>query len=211
MLAFDSQLRLLQEFTSDGRQVEKALRGLEAGDKGAAILDAVDFSAKLLNKTPEGRQRVLLLISETRDHGSHFAKLDDVAALIGAANLTVYSLAFSPTLSNILDTERGQNQDEMNSTVDLIALMGHARAAMKSNMAKAISAQTGGEYELFASRQRFETRMIDFTNHLHSRYLLSFEPKDPHPGPHRIQVRLRKPGTATVLARSSYWATSPVQ
>jgi hypothetical protein len=32
---------------------------------------------------PQGRQRALLLISETRDHGSHFAKLDDVVNLIG--------------------------------------------------------------------------------------------------------------------------------
>ena len=30
----------------------------------------------VLNRQPEGHQRLLLLISETRDHGSHFAKLD---------------------------------------------------------------------------------------------------------------------------------------
>ena len=56
---------------------------------------------------------MLLLISETRDHGSHFAKIDDVVTLIGNSNATVYTLAFSPTLSNILDTERGNNEDEM--------------------------------------------------------------------------------------------------
>jgi hypothetical protein len=47
--------------------------------------------------------------------------------------------------------------------------------------------------------------MIDFTNHLHSRYLLSFQPKSPEPGLHRIAVRLVSPQGNTVLARESYW------
>ena len=81
----------------------------------------------------------------------------------------------------------------------------------KLNTPKAIASQTGGEYELFESRKRFETRMIDFTNHLHNRYVLSFEPKNPKPGLHEIRVRLKEPGTATVLARSSYWVAAPAQ
>ena len=65
---------------------------------------------------------------------------------------------------------------------------------------------TGGEYELFTASRTFEARMIDFTNHLHSRYLLSIEPKNPHEGLHQLRVRLRDPGDRTVLARSRYWA-----
>jgi len=82
---------------------------------------------------------------------------------------------------------------------------------MKSNTPKAIDSQTGGEYELFESRRRFETRMVDFTNHLHNRYLLSFEPKNLEPGLHQIHVRLKQPGTATILARSNYWVAAPNQ
>jgi VWFA-related protein len=211
VLEFDSRLNLAQDFTDDAGQIATCLHHLEPGDRGAAILDAVQYSVRLLDKTPEGTQKVLLLISETRDHGSHFAKIDDVVTLIGNSNTTVYTLAFSPTISNILDTERGNNRDEMNSTVDLIALFAHARAAMKSNTPKAIASQTGGEYELFESRQRFETRMVDFTNHLHNRYLLSFEPKNLKPGLHQIRVRLKQPGAATILARSSYWVAAPNQ
>ena len=211
VLEFDSQLNLAQDFTDDAGQIATCLHHLEPGDRGAAILDAVQYSVRLLDKTSEGTQKVLLLISETRDHGSHFAKIDDVVTLIGNSNTTVYTLAFSPTISNILDTERGNNRDEMNSTVDLIALFAHARAAMKSNTPKAIASQTGGEYELFESRQRFETRMVDFTNHLHNRYLLSFEPKNLKPGLHQIRVRLKQPGAATILARSSYWVAAPNQ
>jgi VWFA-related protein len=211
ILTFDSQLNLAQDFTSDGTQIADCLQNVQSGDNGAAILDAVQYSVRLLNKSQESRQKVLLLVSETRDHGSHFAKIDDVVGLIGNSNTTVYALAFSPTLSNILDTERGNNEDEMKPGVDPIALLAQARAATKRNTPNAIASQTGGEYELFELRQRFETRMIDFTNHLHSRYVLSFEPKNPQPGLHQIRVRLKQPGTATVLARNRYWVAAPTQ
>jgi hypothetical protein len=69
-----------------------------------------------------------------------------------------------------------------------------------------VASMTGGEYEMFATGKNFDRRMIDFTNHVHSRYLLSFEPKSPHAGLHRLRVRLRDAGDTVVLARSSYWA-----
>ncbi|HET9165634.1 MAG TPA: VWA domain-containing protein, partial [Candidatus Angelobacter sp.] len=68
---------------------------------------------------------------------------------------------------------------------------------------------TGGEYELFTSRKSFERLMTDFDNHLHNRYLLRFEPKNPHPGLHHVRVRLKDAGDRIVLARSSYWVEDP--
>jgi hypothetical protein len=48
--------------------------------------------------------------------------------------------------------------------------------------------------------------MNDFTNHLHSRYLVSFAPKEPHPGLHLLRVRVKDNKDAVVLSRTSYWA-----
>jgi VWFA-related protein len=209
LLLFDSKLDLAHDFTNDAGLIEADLQSLQSGDGRAAILDAVAYSLKLLNKQPEGRQRVLLLISETRDHGSHFAKLDDVISLVGVTNTAVYALPFSPSLSQVLDTERGANRDEAywNAPPNVVAPLLMARQAMKKNVPKAIAAMTGGEYELFSSRKGFETDLNSFANHLHNRYLLSFEPKSPHPGLHRIRVRLRNPApNETVLFRSNYWA-----
>jgi hypothetical protein len=78
--------------------------------------------------------------------------------------------------------------------------------ALRENTSKTIAAMTGGEYELFKSHAGFESRMMEFANHLHSRYLLSFEPKDPHSGLHKVRVRLRRSENATVVARDRYWA-----
>jgi len=206
LLLFDSKLNLVHDFTKHAEVIEEDLKNLEEGDHGAAILDAVAYSAKMLAKRPEGRQRVLLLISETRDHGSRFAKIDDAVRLVGVTHTLVYALPFSPYISQQLDTARGSNRDEWGTGVDFIEKLAAARQAMRKNSAKALASMTGGEYELFATRKSFESDMISFANHLHSRYLLSFEPKDPHTGLHRIRVRLRNSGSnQTLLFRGTYW------
>ncbi len=206
IVEFDNQVQLIQDFSSDSERTTENLQGLQAGDGGAAILDALDYSVKLLEKAPRERQRVLLLISETRDHGSHDAKVNDVVAEIGQSSTVVYALAFAPSRSNILDTMRGNNVEEMNPGPDLLAPLFMAAAAMKKNMPRTVASMTGGEYELFATRKNFDARMVDFTNHVHNRYLLSFAPKNPRAGLHQIRVRLKDPGDRVVLARSSYWA-----
>jgi VWFA-related protein len=205
IVEFDSRVELTRNFSQDEALVDAELTNLQPGDHGAAILDAVGYSINLLRNEPEDRQRVLLLISETRDHGSR-VKIDDAVAAIGQANALMYALVFSPGVSNILDTGRGTNKSEMHPTLDLVDLANRTAQAMRKNVPSTVTAMTGGEYELFTTRKKFEIRMNDFTNHLHSRYLLSFAPSDPHPGLHQLRVRLKDPSNATVLARTSYWA-----
>jgi VWFA-related protein len=207
IVEFDSQVELKRDFTTNSSVIRQELRNLQAGDGGAAILDAVYFSEQRLDQVPAHRQRVLLLVSETRDHGSVWArKIDQVVTLVGSSKTSMYALTFSPSRSNILDTMRGTNTEEMHEGPDLLAPIFMGVQAMRKNSPKAIAAMTGGEYETFSTRDGFENRMLDFSNHLHSRYLLSFVAKDPHPGMHSIRVTLKRPETGKVLARSSYWA-----
>ena len=205
VVEFDSQVDLIRNFTKDASLVEDDLTNLQPGDGGATILDAIRYSVNLLKQEPDDRLRVLLLISETRDHRSH-EKIEDAVSAIGQSNAVMYALAFSPSLSNILDTGRGTNINEMHNGIDFLDLGYRTAQAMRKNVPSTIASMTGGEYELFATRNRFDSRMSDFTNHLHSRYLLSFAPQSPRPGLHQIRVRLRDTKDATVLARTSYWA-----
>jgi VWFA-related protein len=215
IVAFDSRVHGVENFTGDQTAVEQGLRSLQPGDSGAAILDAVNYSVRLLNDVPKNRKRVLLLISETRDHGSRSANVDDVIKAVGNSNVVVYTLAFSPSKSNILDTLRGNNnpdlhpeQQEVHEGPDLLAPLVLAAQAMRKNTAKEIASLSGGEYAMFDSGKTFDASMTTFDNHLHSRYLLSFQPAQPHPGLHHLSVRVKEPGDASVLARSSYWARS---
>ena len=213
LVEFDSHVRLVENFSDDETSIDDDLKELQPGDNGAAIRDAIDFSISLLEKEAADRQRILLLVSENRDHGSHVTKTDDLVAAIGNSNTVVYALSFSPSLSQVLDTEKGLNRDEAywDAPPDIIGSLLMIRNSMKTNITKTISSMTGGEYELFTSRKGFEERMVDFNNHLHSRYVLSFAPKESHPGLHQIRVRLKQslPGT-TVLSRASYWAMGTI-
>lgn len=206
VLFFDSKLDLVQDFTSNGDQVENRLKKLPSGDHGAAIMDAVAFSSRLLGRRPEGRKRVLLLISETRDHGSKFTTLESALGAINSNDVSIYTLPFAPYLSQQLDDLRGSNKDEWTPVIDLWARMQELRQAMRKNIPHTLASITGGEYQLFLSRNGLEDHLIDFANHLHNRYELSFEPKDPHPGLHQIRVLLRDDSRkATLLYRTTYW------
>jgi VWFA-related protein len=209
VVEFDSHVRLARDFTTDGNLIKSELKRLKGGDGGAAILDAVNYSVKLLNNVPNDHVRILLLISETRDHGSSLS-ISNVATTIANSNIVMYALAFSPALSQVLDDFRGNNEAKSNN-LDLLAPILMGAQGMRKNIPKAIASMTGGEYELFKSAKGFETRMNDFDNHLYNRYLLSFQPMDPHPGLHQVKVRLQHPAHDTVLARTNYWVAPPLR
>lgn len=230
IITFDSEIEVKQPFTTNGALIAADIERLTAGDHGAVIRDAVAYSAALLRHEPPERQRVLLLVSETRDHGSRVVSVEDTLRAITDGNILVYTLAFSPSLSEVLDVMRDDNgkghpvppldatkQDEIirgeilpngseRGAIPLQRLVVMAAQALRKNSPKTIASMTGGEYELFKSHAGFESRMSEFTNHLRNRYLLSFEPKDPRPGLHQIRVRLRQPQGATIVARNRYWA-----
>lgn len=207
IVTFDSEVTLVRGFTTNPDLIAADLGRLRPGDQQAVILDAMGFAVAMLKQEPKERQRVVLLVSETRDHGSHVRTLEETVRDITDSNTLVYTLAFSPTVSNILDDARGKLEPQGNA-IDLTKLAIMAAQAMRKNAPKTIAEMTGGEYQLFKSHAGFESRMVEFANHLHNRYLLSFEPKDPHPGLHRVRVRLRQSAEATVLARDRYWADS---
>lgn len=206
VLFFDSKLNLVQDFTNQPEPLENALKDYPSGDDGAAVLDAIAYSARLLARRSPERQKVLLLISETRDHGSKFTKFTDLVSLIGGNNISVYALPFSPYKSQQLDVLRGSNRDEWTPVIDLRQKLIDIYQGMRKNTPQTLASITGGEYESFATHSGFESNMLDFTNHLYSRYRLSFAPKDPKPGLHQIRVRLReaKPGER-LLFRTNYW------
>src|ERR1700674_1645223 len=151
LVEFDSKASLIRDFTHDDGFIRSDLEQLRPGDGGAAILDAIDYSVRLLDQEPKGSRRVLLLISETRDQGSKSVKVNDAIAEIGNSNTVIYALPFSPSLSQVLDTGRGSNKDEMQAGPDLLAPLIMTAQSMRKNVAKTFASMTGGEYQLFSS------------------------------------------------------------
>ncbi len=54
IVAFDSRVRVLQDFTSDTDKLEQALHTLRPGSSLSCMTDAVVYSARMLSKRPDG-------------------------------------------------------------------------------------------------------------------------------------------------------------
>ena len=62
IVAFDSRVRTLQDFTSDPDLITKAIQKVTPGSNANRIIDAVVDSARMLSHRPENRRRIMLQI-----------------------------------------------------------------------------------------------------------------------------------------------------
>ena len=203
VVEFDSRPRMLQDFTSNPNAVEHAIYGIQPGDDGAAILDSVWYAVDMLRDEPPQNQRVIVLLSETRDSGS-VTPMTEVVRKIGQSNVIVYSLTFSPGREDALEFSPPGG-----SGAQLLPVLKMAIASLKKNTAAAIPHMTGGQYLRFNSGKQLDRQIAMLANQVHNRYMITFQPTDQTPGMHVLDVKLRQPLEARVLARASYWATSP--
>jgi VWFA-related protein len=84
-----------------------------------------------------------------------------------------------------------------------------ATGALKKNVPETVAKLTGGEYYSFSNEKNLENGMQTLTKHVPNRYVLSFTPKNPHPGLHAVSVTLKDRPNLKIAARSSYWAEGP--
>lgn len=206
LVAFDSRPTWVDPFSSDDDIAAHDLAELPAGDGGAAILDAVGYSVNLLEQQPPDHRRVLLLISESRDHGSHHFSIPQLVQRIGTSNTLVLSLAFSPSKSEMIEWGRGEPHGGGGAELNLLAPLMMTMNAMRRNTPKTLAALSGGEYAPFTRERAFEARVAEVASHARNRYILSFHPTDLTPGLHTLQVKLTQDYGAHVVARNSYWA-----
>lgn len=204
LVAFDSSPVWMDPFTTDTGLVAHDLATLPAGDGGAAILDAVGYSVNLLEQQPPSYRRVLLLISESRDHGSHRFSIPQLVQRIGTSNTLVLSLAFSPSKSEIIDWARGNAGG--GAELNLLAPLMMTVNAMRRNAPSTLAALSGGEYAPFIRERAFEARVAEEASHARNRYILSFHPTDLTPGLHTLEVKLTQSYNARIVARNSCWA-----
>jgi VWFA-related protein len=207
IVTFDSQVQLVQDFSEDIPAVADKLDKLSPGDDGAVILDAVSYSIDLLNHRPANGRRALLLISETRDQGSHIARIPNVVEEVGLGGTLVYSLAFSSARAQFMHDLH--QQPTRNTDPNLLAPLLIGADSVRKNTARRVATLAGGEYATFASARTLDADIETFAGDDRDRYMLSFQPTDPKPGPHNITVRLRAPNSGYVVtARNLYWSVA---
>jgi VWFA-related protein len=91
ILGFDTTVQVRQDFTPDLGRLTHALRRIEFSARPNHVIDAALDAMRLLGQRPEGRRRILLLISSPRDQGSE-SNLDDALADVAVSNTLIYWL-----------------------------------------------------------------------------------------------------------------------
>jgi VWFA-related protein len=227
LVSFDSSVKLRQDFSSNIADVTAALDRLPGGDTDSAVLDAMQFSLNLLKRRPSDQRKVLVVISEEKDHGSKTVKADEAARQIIASDIEVYMVAYPPDFRSAAESVAklfgparslpqsisgpgpgpgaGSSAGASLDILGLVSLLRSSASGMESNVPQTIANLTGGEYVLFHNDKGLDDALGNLANHAHNRYQLSFRVKNPEPGPHRLEVFLRDGGGAKIFARAGYW------
>jgi len=67
VIAYDSRIRTLQEFTNDPDKITMAVSKIYPGSTANHLIDAASAATRMLKTRPRNRQRIILMIGETRD------------------------------------------------------------------------------------------------------------------------------------------------
>jgi VWFA-related protein len=212
LMGFDSRPHLICDYSRSSELINDTLRNLAPGDGGAAILDTISSAVDLLETQPKEYRRVLLLISEERDHGSKHTKAEALIKKIGGSDVLILSVAFSAARAEISHDVKNSisgSGDEPPTTSMVSALLMLIQAFRK-NVTKEVAEMSGGEYTTFSGDKRFQQRVLDAAKHMRNRYLITFSPSERMPGLHSIRVRTKEDYGARIVARANYWlATEP--
>jgi VWFA-related protein len=228
---------VLSDFSGDSDVVRRGLSRLKScGEFHAASIDAAYFAINLLKRRPTQYRRAILLISETRDHGSR-SKMHEVAAELGITDTVIYTVAFSAARDEFVDAFRsginpqpppaagatgqaaGRPPSTMNSSPPPDPMYeDHPPAfvwppqfllvinALRRNSAQELAVLSGGESLHFTTRRDFDESLQRISNQIHNYYVLRFQPADPASGLHSLRVRVAGYPDAMIQTRRSYWA-----
>ncbi|MGA2349338.1 MAG: VWA domain-containing protein [Terracidiphilus sp.] len=202
LVGFDSKPHLVRDFTHSSEEINQDLKALDPGDGGDAILDTVSYAVDLLQSQPKEYRRVLLLISEERDHGSKHTKPAQLIRKIGESDVLVLSVSFSPARAELGHDIKDSGDDRAMNMVSALLMVVQA---FKKNVSKEIAHMSGGDYTTFTGDKGFEKRVVEAAKRTRNRYLITFSPSDPTPGLHTIRVRTVQDYGARVVARANYW------
>jgi VWFA-related protein len=234
VVAFDTEVRWLQDWTSDEGKISAAFADVRSkGVKEARLLDAAQEAIVRLGARKSSR-RILLLISESRDRSSE-ADLDSVAFAAQQAGVVVYAAQYSafrtgftrrsPESAGPAPRDQSGRPNPEHGTpsgappkdkydpkmpppaqrVDILGALGELGRLGKDKATEILAQETGGLTFTFARQKALEDAIEKFGADLHAQYVLSFTPKDPEPGYHRLEVRVARE-KAVVRSRPGYWA-----
>lgn len=200
VISFDVTVDMLADFTSSPRTLQRALDRARINSpsgnyangtipsigkpRGALLYDAVYLAARDKLRREAGR-KVLILLTNGRDDGSH-VNLQKAMEAARKANATVYVLLITdPSIYGVLD---------------------YPNAGAMHKLAK----ETGGQvFRIGNNGRKMQAALQEITSELRTQYQVSYTPSNPSgPGEYRhIQVHCQQNGRPLrVQVRPGYYA-----
>ncbi len=188
-LAFNNQVKVLQEFTGDVRKIQRAFAKIDRFEGSTRIYDAVDRAITMLDrKAPSSRKgravrRVVVVISDGFDSASIIDRRELVQRA-NAAGVTVYSITLpSYMLSVTRATER------VITPLDATRLV----------------SSTGGR-DFAADAEDFAPVFKALAEEIRASYALAYYPEWRDGKYHELRIKTSRPGIQLRVNRTGYLA-----
>lgn len=228
VLAFDHEVKTMTGFTSDPDKIHKAFADLKVGSWTSRLNDATVDGLNLLRNRAPDRRRIMIIISESRDHGSSI-RVRDVLTEAEFANIVIYSVDVSHLVTSltstptpvrpdprppgavtlpggVINTPTQQAQMNLgNWTPVFKEIFTAVKAIFVPNPLEVYTEWTGGREYSFLSQRGLEQAISDVGAELHSQYMLTYSPNNQNEaGYHEILVQVDKPDLK-IVTRKGYW------
>ncbi|MGP0070801.1 MAG: VWA domain-containing protein [Bryobacteraceae bacterium] len=232
IVGFDHRIQVMQDFTKEGAKISEAMQKMTPGSSNHAVVDAVNYSIRLLTHRPPDRRRVLLLIAEKRDRGSEL-RLREALEAAQFANVSIYSLDISTVIAALTDkgipprpppipaeaqhypgggastpTTVDQNYYMGNYVPVFVDIFKAVKSVFVDDTLDVFTRFTGGREYSFVGEKSLDKAINGISEELHSQYLLSYSPNNQTEGGfHEIKVIVNRPNLE-VRTRPGYWVAA---
>jgi len=232
ILAFDSRLRVMQDFTSDTDKIKAAVDKINAGNSSSRMIDAVDRAVYMLRNRPKDNRRIVLLVSETRDVASE-GRLREALIDANINNVLIYTVNINQLMVRLTEKPQAPRPDPIDVTaypslggnpptptsvaqnygiqnqVQFVPLLTeiykNAKRIFVDSPSEAFAKATGGQEFSFIKERALEDAIQRISQEIRSQYLISYAPDNKEePGFHTITVGVDNPAYVT-KTRPGYW------
>jgi VWFA-related protein len=236
VIGYDDTVNLLQPFTGDAEQVEQTIAHLKIGYSGTRLYDAISFGVTQLEKQPQNRRRVMLVVGEAVDQGSE-NKIGEALREAQLANVVIYTVGLSTTAAQLRakpkeggppeigppgtfplppvpgTPQTPESESQRYGNIDLLSLaiwvVQRASNEVHSHALEVASTATGGEHVSTFKDRTIEQAIDKIGGELHTQYMLGYSPPGEEiSGFHTIKVEVTRPGVK-VRSRPGYYIAPP--
>jgi len=231
VLAFDSRLAVVQDFTPDPDKIKAAIDKINAGSSGSRLIDAVDQAVAMLKKRPTDNRKIILLVGETRDNGSE-GRVRETLIDAQLANVLVYTVDITqlavrltekapPPRPNPIEIGAipGVMGQPSTPTTDaqnygpglaqfgpvLVEIYKDTKRLFVENPSEVFAKGIGGDEYFFVKTKGLEEAVQRISQEIRSQYLISYRPNNAdEPGFHALTVSVENPRDVA-KTRPGYW------